>query len=108
MYWRPILLLPSSYNFFSTQKNDLIIYFKVIPNSKKNYIVEINNDFIKVKLTAMPIENKANCALIKYLSKLFNISKSSFQILVGEKNKYKSIKISNLTQDKLLKILNNL
>ena len=56
----------------------------------------------------MPIENKANCALIKYLSKLFNISKSSFQILVGEKNKYKSIKISNLTQDKLLKILNNL
>lgn len=102
------MLLPSECNFFSVQKNDLIIYFKVIPNSKKNYIAEINNDFIKIKLTALPLENRANCALIKYLSKLFDLSKSSFQILVGEKNRFKSVKISNFSQDKLLKILNDL
>ena len=101
-------MLPSTYDFFSSQENDLIIYFKVIPNSKKNYIAEINNEFIKIKLTALPIENKANCALIKYLSKLFNLSKSSFQILIGEKNKFKSIKVFNFSQDKLLKILNDL
>lgn len=102
------MLLPSECNFFCVQKNDLIIYFKVIPNSKKNYIAEINNDFIKIKLTALPLENRANCALIKYLSKLFDLSKSSFQILVGEKNRFKSVKISNFSQDKLLKILNDL
>ena len=102
------MLLPSTFDFFSIQGNDIIIYFKVIPNSKKNYIVEINNEFIKIKLTALPLENKANCALIKYLSKLFNMSKSSFQILVGEKNRFKSIKVLNFSQDKLLKILNDL
>lgn len=102
------MLLPSTFDFFSIQGNDIIIYFKVIPNSKKNYIVEINNEFIKIKLTALPLENKANCALVKYLSKLFNISKSSFQILVGEKNRFKSIKVLNFSQDKLLKILNDL
>lgn len=102
------MLLPSTFDFFSIQGNDIIIYFKVIPNSKKNYIVEINNEFIKIKLTALPLENKANCALVKYLSKLFNMSKSSFQILVGEKNRFKSIKVLNFSQDKLLKILNDL
>ena len=102
------MLLPSTFDFFSIQGNDIIIYFKVIPNSKKNYIVEINNEFIKIKLTALPLENKANCALIKYLSKLFNMSKSSFQRLVGEKNRFKSIKVLNFSQDKLLKILNDL
>ena len=102
------MLLPSTFDFFSIQGNDIIIYFKVIPNSKKNYIVEINNEFIKIKLTALPLENKANCALVKYLSKRFNMSKSSFQILVGEKNRFKSIKVLNFSQDKLLKILNDL
>ena len=102
------MLLPSTFDFFSIQGNDIIIYFKVIPNSKKNYIVEINNEFIKIKLTALPLENKANCALVRYLSKLFNMSKSSFQILVGEKNRFKSIKVLNFSQDKLLKILNDL
>ena len=102
------LLLPSKYDFLNVQENDLIVYFKVIPNSKKNYIAQINNEFIKIKLTALPLENKANCALIKYLSKLFNLSKSSFEIVVGEKNRFKSVKISNFSQDKLLKILNDL
>lgn len=102
------MLLPSTYDFLNVQENDLIIYFKVIPNSKKNHIAQINNEFIKIKLTALPLENKANCALIKYLSKLFNLSKSSFEIVVGEKNRFKSVKISNFSQDKLLKILNDL
>lgn len=102
------MLLPSKYDFLNVQENDLIVYFKVIPNSKKNYIAQINNEFIKIKLTALPLENKANCALIKYLSKLFNLSKSSFEIVVGEKNRFKSVKISNFSQDKLLKILNDL
>lgn len=102
------MLLPTKNDFFNIQKNDLIIFFKVIPNSKKNYIAEINNEFIKIKLTALPIENKANSALIKYLSKLFNLSKSSFEIIVGEKNRFKSVKVYNFSQDKLLKILNDL
>lgn len=102
------MLLPSRYDFFNIQENALVLYFKVIPNSKKNYIAEINDEFIKIKLTALPIENKANSALIKYLSKLFNLSKSSIQITVGEKNRFKSVRISNYSQDKLLKILSDL
>ena len=48
----------------------LIIKIKIVPNSSKNDII-LEDEFIKVKVTAQPIENKANKALIEYLSKRF-------------------------------------
>ena len=41
----------------------LIIRIKIVPNSSKNDII-LEDEFIKVKVTAQPIENKANKALI--------------------------------------------
>lgn len=102
------MLLPSKQEFFNASDNSLIVYFKVIPNSKKSSITEINDTYIKIKLTAQALENKANCALIKYLSKLLNISKSSIQIISGEKNRFKSVKICNYSHNQLLKILDDL
>lgn len=42
----------------------LLIRIKIVPNSSKNDII-IEEDFIKVKVTAQPIENKANKALVE-------------------------------------------
>ena len=83
----------------------LIIHIKIVPNSSKNDIV-IEEEFIKVKVTAQPIENKANKALIEFLSKLFKIPKTSIEILKGETSKDKTVLFE--TQDELkLKLLNN-
>lgn len=102
------MLLPLKQDFFTFSDDTLIVYFKVIPNSKKSCITEINEEFIKIKLTALALENKANNALIKYLSKLLNISKSSIEIISGERNRYKSVKICNYSHNQLLKILGDL
>ena len=53
----------------------LIIKVKIVPNSSKNDII-LEDGFIKVKITAQPIENKANKALIEFFSKTFKISKN--------------------------------
>ena len=71
-------------------QNGLIINIKIIPNSSKNDII-IEDEFIKVKVTAQPIENKANRALIEFLSKEFKIPKTSIEILKGETSKEKTI-----------------
>ena len=46
----------------------LLIRIKIVPNSSKNDLI-IEDEFVKVKVTAQPIENKANKALIEFLSK---------------------------------------
>ena len=68
----------------------LIVKVKIVPNSSKNDII-IEEEFIKVKVTAQPIENKANKALIEFLSKTFKIPKTSIEILKGETSKEKTI-----------------
>ena len=52
-----------------TTENGLIIKVKIVPNSSRNEII-LEEEFIKVKVTAQPIENKANKALIEFLSKI--------------------------------------
>ena len=71
-------------------EHGLIIRLKIVQNSSKNEII-LEDEFIKVKVTAQPIENKANKALIEFLSKQFKIPKTKIQILKGETSKEKTV-----------------
>ena len=68
----------------------MLINIKIVPNSSKNEIVP-EEEFIKIKIMAQPIENKANKALIEFLSKKFKLPKSSIQIVKGELSKEKTL-----------------
>ena len=75
--------------------NGLIIKLKIVPNSSRNELI-IEDDFLKVKVTAQPIDNKANKALVEFLAKQFKIPKSYIEIIKGNTSKEKTILISNI------------
>ena len=85
------------------QQNDFILRLKIVPNSSKNEIIK-SEDGLKVKITAQPVEGKANKALIEFLSKTFKISKSSFKIIKGETSKEKTVLITYNDEEKIKKI----
>ena len=68
----------------------ILVNLKIVPNSSKNDIV-LEEDFVKVKITAQPIEGKANKALIEFLSKKFKIPKTSIEVVKGETSKEKTL-----------------
>lgn len=68
----------------------ILANIKIVPNSSKNEIV-LEEEFVKVKITAQPIEGKANKALIEFLAKKFKIPKTSIEIVKGETTKEKTI-----------------
>ena len=83
-----------------TQKDDgILLSLKIVPNSSRNDIV-FEEGFIKVKITAQPIEGKANKALIEFLAKRFKIPKTSITIVKGEVSKEKTLFIKILDSDK--------
>lgn len=84
--------------------NGIIIHIKIVPNSSKNDII-LEEEFIKVKVTAQPIENKANKALIELLSKTFKIPKTSIEILKGDTSKEKTLLIKTLNSNKRNEII---
>ena len=84
--------------------NGIVVRLKIVPNSSKNDIV-LEDEFIKVKVTAQPIENKANKALIEFLSKRFKIPKTNIEILKGDTSKEKTLlfKITDISKRTELK-----
>ena len=72
------------------------IKLKIIPRSSQNKIIGgINDDILKVKLTAPPIDGEANKKLLIFLSKEWGIPKSKIKIIKGEKSKSKIIQIED-------------
>ncbi len=79
----------------------LKVYFQ--PKSSKNEIVGPYQDGIKVKVTAPPVEGKANEALIRFLAKELGVSQSCIEIIRGGHSREKTLKISGNVDEELAK-----
>ena len=65
---------------------------KVVPNAKKRAVTR-DGPGITVRLTAQPLEGRANDELIRYLSELLKVRKSAIKIVRGEKDRRKLVEI---------------
>jgi uncharacterized protein (TIGR00251 family) len=75
----------------------VVLAFRVTPRARRDEIVEILSDqTIKVRLTAPPVEGKANQALIRFLAKLFEVNKSKIEIIAGETGRDKLVSILDI------------
>ncbi|WP_461834263.1 DUF167 domain-containing protein [Desulfothermus sp.] len=66
----------------------------VQPGAKKNSIEGVYQNCLKVKISAPPVDNKANKEVINFFSKIFKTKKSQIQIVSGQKNRKKLLIIS--------------
>ena len=95
-----------NYSCISEKGQDTVLVVRLTPNSSKNEFCEITDEFLKVKVSAQPIENKANKELLNFLSDSLDIPKTRFSLLSGDKSKLKRILIKDTNkQDILAKIL---
>ncbi|MBN0988401.1 DUF167 family protein [Amphritea pacifica] len=82
-------------DFYSWQDDCLIISCRLQPKASNDAIVGLLDDSVKIRITAPPIEGKANAHLIKFLAKQFGVAKSSVTILSGELGRQKRVKIAD-------------
>jgi uncharacterized protein (TIGR00251 family) len=80
----------------------LLLKVYLQPKSSKNEVVGPYRDGIKVKVTAPPVEGKANEALIRFLGRAFAISPSCIEIIKGLHSRQKTLRISGPLLDKRL------
>jgi uncharacterized protein (TIGR00251 family) len=69
------------------------IYINVQPRSSKNEVKKISEGTYKVRLTAAPVDGKANEMLIKVLADHFKVAKSCIVIAGGKTAKTKMVDI---------------
>ena len=69
------------------------IKVKAKPNSRKNEITEISENYFEVKVTVPPEKGKANEKIRELLARHFNIPKSKIELISGENYKEKVFEI---------------
>lgn len=94
-------------DYIKETDNGLLLFIKVMPNSSKNELIK-QDSILKLKITAPPVDNKANKFVVNYLSKIFKVPKTSIKILYGELSREKTILFLGITEDKCNSIKNQL
>jgi uncharacterized protein (TIGR00251 family) len=82
-----------SENVIKTEKG-IRFNVRVVPKSSKNLLCAMSEDVIKLKITAPPVDGKANAACIKYFADILCVPKNQIALISGLKSKTKTFEIT--------------
>lgn len=71
---------------------------RVQPRASRSEIVGEFNGALKVRLAAPPVDGEANEELIRFLAKLFGVSRSRVSILSGLASRNKVIRVEGMAE----------
>ncbi|OGO72914.1 MAG: hypothetical protein A2Z49_10695 [Chloroflexi bacterium RBG_19FT_COMBO_56_12] len=78
-------------------KTGFVLIVRVTPRARKNEITGILGDgMVKVRLTAPPVEGKANEALIRFLARVLDVSTTKIEIVGGVTGRDKLVSLIGL------------
>ncbi|MBI3777521.1 MAG: YggU family protein [Gammaproteobacteria bacterium] len=80
-------------SWFRRDGSDLILQVRVQPRASRDAIAGVMGDCLKIRLTAPPVEGKANNHLIAYLAELFGVPKNHVILERGDSSKQKRLRI---------------
>ncbi len=74
---------------------------RLIPKSSRDEVLGKEGDTYRIKITAPPVDGKANQSLISFLSKKLKKPKRDMEILRGEKSRNKIVRVHGLSLKEL-------
>lgn len=87
--------------WYTQQSETITINVYVQPGAKQTQIAGVHGDAIKIRLASVPIEGRANEALLKYVAQLFDVPQRQVALKRGHKSRHKTIVIDGSKIDPL-------
>lgn len=82
-----------------------ILKVHLTPKASKEGLAGLYGDALKVKVKAPPVDGKANKALVKFLAGRLDISSSRVEIIAGQTSRSKTVRISDIASEEVVKRL---
>lgn len=80
---------------------DLLV--RVQPRARNCALAGIHERALKVKLTAPPVDQAANRAVVEFFASLLEIPKSRISIVSGERSRTKTLRIAGIGEQEFLR-----
>ncbi|MEW6614506.1 MAG: DUF167 domain-containing protein [Thermodesulfobacteriota bacterium] len=87
--------------YINETANGIVFKVWVQPKSARNEIKDLKGDALRVRITAVPVEGKANNACMDFLARELGISKSQVEIIGGHKSRTKVIRVTGVTKGEI-------
>ncbi len=84
-------------SFYQWQGRALVLQLLVQPKARKDEIVGPHGDALKIRITAPPVDGKANRHLLKMVAKTFGVKERAITLLSGESSRHKRLSIESPT-----------
>ncbi|SDL25863.1 DUF167 domain-containing protein [Pseudomonas indica] len=80
-------------SYFRWDGEDLILDCHLQPKASRDEFAGLHGERLKIRLTAPPVEGKANAHLLAFLGMAFGVAKSQVRLESGELNRQKRVRI---------------
>jgi uncharacterized protein (TIGR00251 family) len=80
-------------SWFRWDGEDLILDCHLQPRASKDEFAGLHGERMKIRLTAPPVEGKANAHLMAFLAAAFGVAKSQVSLESGELNRQKRVRV---------------
>lgn len=87
------MFVDSLFELFQEDKSGITFRVRVTPRAAGNAIAGLTEGMLRVRVSAPPVEGKANKALVDYLAGLFGVPVRRLEILRGESGREKTIRV---------------
>lgn len=77
--------------------NDFLLFCRVQPRARTNAFAEVRDNELLIKLTAPPLDDRANQALREFVGASFDVPTSRVRIETGDRARHKRIRVTGAT-----------
>ena len=78
---------------------------QVMPRASRAGVAGLLGDAVRIRLTAPPLENRANEALVRFLSASLDVPRPSVTIIAGKRGRKKIVRVAGMSRDDIFRRL---
>jgi len=83
-------------------RGETMLRVRVTPRSRRDELIGFREDgLLRIRVTAPPVDHKANDAVVRFLARLLGVPRSRIRIVAGHTHRNKLVAISDMDLDEV-------
>ncbi len=82
-----------------------VFHVRVVPRASRSGVAGVQGDALKLRITAPPVEGKANDECIRLLAELLGVKRGQVTIIAGHASRTKTVAVEGLKADHVASLI---
>ncbi|MGZ8397922.1 MAG: DUF167 domain-containing protein [Gemmatimonadales bacterium] len=79
----------------------MLVRFRVQPRASRDEIVGLHGEAVRIRLTAPPVDDSANDALVRFIAELLCLPRPAVRLVAGRSSRSKVVAITGATLEEV-------